>query len=56
MSMMGNSSLQHAERAMILAFIVDRAVSVCNFNCQNMGHSAKVMMNLVQLLAQAGSV
>ncbi len=32
MSMIENSSLQHAERAMILASIVDRAVSVCNFD------------------------
>ena len=30
MSMIGNSSLQHAERAMILASIVASAVSVCN--------------------------
>ncbi len=56
MLMMGNSSLQHAERAVILASIVDRAVSVCNFDCQNMGHSAKVTMNPVRLLAQAGTV
>ncbi len=56
MSMMGNSSLQHAERAMISASIVDRAVTVCNFDCQNTGHSAKVMMNPVRLLVQAGSV
>ncbi len=56
MSMIENSSLQHAERAMILASIMDRAVSVCNFDCQNTGHSAKVMMNPVQLLAQARSV
>jgi hypothetical protein len=40
----------------ILASIVDRDVSVCNFDCQNTGHSAKVMMNPVRLLAQAGSV
>jgi hypothetical protein len=56
MSMMGNSSLQHAEKAMILASIMDRAVSVCYFDCQNNGHSAKVMMNPVWLLVQAGSV
>jgi hypothetical protein len=56
MSMKGNSSLHHAERAMIFASIVDRAVSICNFDCQNTGHSAKVMMNPVQLLAQVGSV
>jgi hypothetical protein len=30
MSMMGNSSLQHADSAIISASIVDRAVSVCN--------------------------
>jgi hypothetical protein len=47
MSMIGNSSLQHAERAMISASIMDRAVSVCNFDCQKTGHSAKVMLNLV---------
>ncbi len=43
MLMMGNSSLKHAERAMILASIVDRTVSVSNFNCQNMGHSERVI-------------
>ncbi len=32
MSMIGNSSLQQAERAMVLASIMDRAVSVCNFD------------------------
>ncbi len=50
MSMMGNSSLQlqHAKRAMNLASIIDRAVSACNnLDCQNAGHSAKVIMNPV---------
>jgi hypothetical protein len=42
MSIIGNSSLQHAERAMILASIVDRAVSVCNLDCQKTGQSAKI--------------
>ncbi len=56
MSIIGNSSLQHAERAIILASIVDRAVSVCNLDCQKTGQSAKVMMNPVRLLAQAGPV
>ena len=56
MSMMGNSSLQHADNAIISASIVDRAVSVCNLDCQNTGHSAKVIMNPVRLFAQAGSV
>jgi hypothetical protein len=32
MSIIGNSSLQHAERAMISASIVDRAVSVCSLD------------------------
>jgi len=49
MSIIGNSSLQHAERAMVSASIVDRAVSVCNLDCQKTGQSAKVMMNPVQL-------
>ena len=52
MSIIGNSSLQHAERAIISASIIDRAVSVCNLDCQKTGQSAKVMMNPVQLLAQ----
>jgi len=56
MSMMGNSSLQHADSNIISASIVDRAVSVYNLDCQNTGHSAKVMMNPVRLFAQAGSV
>ena len=41
MSIIGNSSLQHAERAMISASIVDRAVSVGNLDCQKTGQSAK---------------
>ena len=46
--MMGNSSLQHAEKAMISFSIVDRAVLVCNnLDCQNIGHSAKVILNPV---------
>ncbi len=56
MLMIGNSSLQQMNRAMILASIFDRAVSVCNFDCHNTGQSAKVMINPVQLLAHAGSV
>ena len=56
MSMIGNSSLQQADRAMILASIVDKAISVCSLDCHSTGHSAKVMMNPAQLLEQAGSV
>ena len=56
MSIIGNSSLQHAEKAMNLAFIVDRAVSVCNLDCQKTGQSAKMMINPIRLLAQAGFV
>jgi hypothetical protein len=52
-SIVGNSSLQHAERAIISASIVDRAVSVCNLDCQKTGQSAKVMMNPVRLMVQA---
>jgi hypothetical protein len=55
MSIIGNSSLQHAERATILASIINRAVSVCSLDYQKTRRSAKVMMNPVQLLAQAGS-
>jgi hypothetical protein len=51
MSIIGNSSLQHAERAIISASIVDSAVSVCNLDCQKTGQSAKVMMNPVRLLS-----
>jgi hypothetical protein len=49
MSMMGNSSLHHAEIAMISVSIVDRAVFLCNnLDCQNTaGHSAKVIVNPV---------
>jgi len=56
MSIIGNSSLQHAERAVILASIVDRAVSVCSLDFQKTGQSAKAMINPVRLLGQAGSV
>ncbi len=56
MSMMGNSSLQHADSAIISASIVDKAAFVCNLDCQNTGHSVTVMMNPVRLFAQAGSV
>ena len=42
MIMMVSSSLQQPERAMILASIINRAVFVCNFDCHNTGHSAKV--------------
>jgi hypothetical protein len=47
MSIIGNSSLQHAERAMILASIIDKAISVCSCDCHKTGQSAKVMMNPV---------
>ena len=49
-------SLQHAARAIIVASIVDRAVSGCSFDCHKTGQFAKVMMNPVQLLAQIGSI
>jgi hypothetical protein len=42
MSIIGNNSLQHAEKAMILASIVDRAVSVSNLDCQKTGQYAKI--------------
>ena len=42
MIMMVSSSLQQPERAMFLASIINRAVFVCNFDCHNTGHSAKV--------------
>ena len=44
MSMIGNSSLQHAARAMISASIVKRAVSVCSFDCHKTGQSTKVTL------------
>jgi hypothetical protein len=57
MSMIEKCSLQQAERAMTLSSIVDKAISVCSFDCHNMtGYSAKVMINLARLLVQAGSV
>ena len=58
MIMMGSSSLQQPERAMILASIInrDRAVSVCKFNCHNIEHSAKVDDESVATLFTSKSV
>ena len=56
MSIIENSSLQHTARAMILASIIVRAISVCSYFCHKKGQSAKAMMNPVHFLVQAGSV
>ena len=58
MLMIGKSSLYQAERAMILASIInrDRAVSVCNFNCYDIEHSAKVDDESVATLFTSKSV
>ncbi len=41
MSIIGNTSLQHADRAMILASIVDRDVLICSFDCHKTGQLCK---------------
>jgi hypothetical protein len=51
----GNRSLQLANNAMILASIVERAVSICSCDFQRMGISANVITNPVQLFTHDGS-
>jgi hypothetical protein len=47
MSIIENSSLQHADRVMILASIGDRSISVYSFDYHKTGKFAKVMINPV---------
>ena len=58
MLMIGKSSLHQSEKAMILASIInrDRAVSVCNLNCYDIEHSAKVDDESIATLFTSESV